>query len=61
MRIPASHTPHGTEPAAAAHVTTYSSFDDDEELALGCECANPALQIDSWVEETTTEPPCAAY
>jgi hypothetical protein len=23
------------------------SFDEDD-LALGCECANPALQIDAW-------------
>ncbi|HSV44924.1 MAG TPA: hypothetical protein VLJ58_03950 [Ramlibacter sp.] len=23
----------------------------DDELMLGCECANPALQIDSWTAE----------
>jgi hypothetical protein len=23
----------------------------DEDVALGCECANPALQIDCWAQE----------
>ncbi len=26
--------------------------DERDEVALGCECANPALQIDRWHQET---------
>jgi hypothetical protein len=34
---------HAQEPLAMA------SMDDD--IALGCECANPALQIERWYQE----------
>ena len=36
-----------------------SAFDDD--LALGCECANPALQFESWEPAATPQGPAAAY
>ncbi|HSH90173.1 MAG TPA: hypothetical protein VK996_09300 [Ramlibacter sp.] len=26
-------------------------WNDDDDLALGCECANPALQIERWGQE----------
>lgn len=26
--------------------------DDGDEIALGCECADPALQIERWSQET---------
>ena len=26
---------------------------DDEDVALGCECADPRLQIDAWSDEFT--------
>jgi hypothetical protein len=29
---------------------------DDEEMALGCECANPSLQIDCWTQEAPKPP-----
>jgi hypothetical protein len=29
---------------------------DDEEVALGCECANPSLQIDCWTQEAAKPP-----
>ena len=35
--------PHGA-PESAHHVM-------DEDVPLGCECADPALQIDGWGEE----------
>lgn len=34
-------------PASAA-LTTSAGRGDDEEIPLGCECANPALQIACW-------------
>ena len=33
----------------------------DEDLALGCECANPALQFESWEPAATPQGPAAAY
>ena len=30
---------------------------DDDDLALGCECANPALQIDVWGREADAAQP----
>lgn len=28
---------------------------DDFDIALGCECANPALQIERWMQEARAE------
>jgi hypothetical protein len=42
-----------TQSAAAMPVSfeaAPAAFDDFDD-ALGCECANPALQIDSWGQE----------
>ncbi len=36
-----------------------SAFDDD--LALGCECANPALQFESWEPAAMPKGPAGAY
>lgn len=32
------------------------SAHDDFDFALGCECADPALQIERWMQEAGTEP-----
>ena len=32
--------------------TTARWLADDEDFVLGCECANPALQIERWGQET---------
>jgi hypothetical protein len=40
--------PEGAHVAAASH--------DDEDLALGWECADPALQIEVWGLEATDQP-----
>ena len=32
-----------------------SSTFDDEDFAIGCECANPALQIESWAREPVAQ------
>ena len=45
---------HPTAPAAAADASARWSIDDD--VALGCECANPALQIERWGEEAAAHP-----
>jgi hypothetical protein len=37
-------------PAGQADYGSLRSF-IDEDMALGCECADPALQIDGWHEE----------
>ena len=33
------------------------SFDDENEIPLGCECANPALQIERWGQEAPPASP----
>jgi hypothetical protein len=42
--------PTATLPLAADPVTRYG--EDVYEFALGCECAEPALQIERWQQET---------
>jgi hypothetical protein len=52
--------------SASAHFFTSSrgahaaggaaACNDDEELALGCECANPLLQIEVWRHEAAAQP-----
>lgn len=39
---------HAADPAAAQG--------DEEDVALGCECANPALQIEVWRHEAAAQP-----
>ena len=31
-------------------------FEDENEIPLGCECANPALQIERWGQEALPGP-----
>lgn len=40
-----------TAPAAAQPFVDALPQFDDEDLALGCESADPSLQIDSWRQE----------
>jgi hypothetical protein len=42
----------GTRPAAALVDTTARWLSQDDDIALGCECANPALQIERWGQES---------
>jgi hypothetical protein len=41
---------------AAADANPADSMLHDEDFAIGCECANPALQIESWGEESAAQP-----
>jgi hypothetical protein len=43
-----------TEPAALAGAAHWLEIDDD--VALGCECADPALQIERWGQEVQPFP-----
>ena len=46
-----SLAPHGVPPAAALVEATARWLAEQDDLALGCECANPALQIERWSQE----------
>jgi len=53
--------PATPQQAAAALVTTTASWlGFDEDLPLGCECADPALQIERWRQEVFQAPPSAS-
>jgi hypothetical protein len=45
-----SSTPAGGQPSAARAAAP--RIDDAYDFALGCECADPALQIERWCQET---------
>lgn len=48
---------NGARPAAAALAeTTARWLSVDEDLALGCECAYPSLQIERWGQEALPFP-----
>ncbi len=49
---PNSSTPRDT---AGAAPRTFSPA-DAEDFAIGCECADPALQIEGWAREATAQP-----
>jgi hypothetical protein len=47
---------NGTRPAAALADTTARWLSQQEDVALGCECADPALQIERWGQEVLPFP-----
>lgn len=53
-----SQMPHqfDRKPPAAALVATAYRLPVDEDVALGCECADPALQIERWRHEALQFP-----
>jgi hypothetical protein len=54
---PSASNPAAQIPAMAEAVARWPI--DDPDLALGCECADPALQIERWAQESSaagTEP-----
>lgn len=44
---PINHPAH----VAGAVIDAASRWVDDDDIVLGCECANPALQIERWGQE----------
>ncbi len=53
QQVPPQAVPPSLRDALAAPVWMHP----DDELLLGCECANPALQIDSWSTEASRAAP----
>lgn len=51
MAEPSQLDPAGTQPAAHVVATTARWLGFNDDLAFGCECADPALQIERWREE----------
>jgi hypothetical protein len=47
---------NGARPGAALVETSARWLSTDEDLALGCECADPALQIERWGQEALPFP-----
>jgi hypothetical protein len=47
---------HGDRPTGTLVDTTARWLSMDEDLALGCECADPALQIERWGQEVLPFP-----
>lgn len=45
-------TPNAAMPAAFESAPVFDDFD----YALGCECADPALQIERWGQESASAP-----
>lgn len=43
---------NGNHPNPSCVIDASARWLDDEDLVLGCECANPALQIERWDQET---------
>jgi hypothetical protein len=41
---------------AAQSPANLSAWQFDDDLAIGCECANPALQIERWAQEEAAQP-----
>ena len=56
MNPPGSPAHSSTPPQAARAAAQAAALADDEDLALGWECANPALQIDVWGTEASAQP-----
>lgn len=42
--------------AAALPAADAAGWLDDADFALGCECADPALQIERWRQEASSAP-----
>lgn len=56
MNLPFVSTNSSTLRRAAAELFQSHPAADEEDLAIGCECANPALQIECWGEGTDAQP-----
>lgn len=50
--LPSTHP----DPAASLVATTARWLAVDDDLALGCECADPSLQIERWSQEVVPFP-----
>ena len=54
---PPNNFAQSSTPARGTPVNVHAPLTaDEEDLALGWECANPALQIESWGAEAAAQP-----
>jgi hypothetical protein len=56
MNAPSSTAQSSTRQMAIGAAAELPRALDEEELAIGCECANPALQIEVWGNEAAAQP-----
>jgi hypothetical protein len=56
MKFPPVPTNFSTPRRVAVDFMQIDSRLDEEDAAIGCECANPALQIESWCDEAAAQP-----
>jgi hypothetical protein len=50
-----SQSPAASKPMMG-NIVDASNCPFDDDLAIGCECANPALQIERWGQEASAQP-----
>lgn len=53
--LPLPHPDSSTSVAAADARTQWASALDAYDVAIGCECADPSLQIESWAVESAAQ------
>ena len=54
---PPNNSAQSSTPARSAPMNVHAPFPaNEEDLALGWECANPALQIEAWGAEAAAQP-----
>jgi hypothetical protein len=56
MNPPAGPTNSSTPRNSSDPGRDAASPGGEEDFAIGCECANPALQIESWGEQAAAQP-----
>ena len=56
MNPPLAPSKSSTPARLAREVPAPSPLAGEEDVAIGCECANPALQIEMWGREATAQP-----
>ncbi len=56
MNTPPRPTIFSTPRSSSERSADAATPGDQEDVAIGCECANPALQIESWGDETAAQP-----
>lgn len=53
--LPMPHPDSSTSAGAAHAQSGWSSAVDAYDVAIGCECADPSLQIESWAAESVAQ------
>jgi hypothetical protein len=56
IQQPPPHPVNAATSSVSMVATTARWLGFDDDLAFGCECADPALQIERWREEATSSP-----